>query len=366
MTLVSPICSRASREGAQRAVEEAELQAAGQGEARRLSGVAQRLRRRAQPELDVRVLPQQLEVDAELVRVVELDAEDHGLDRHLHRPDVDLGHHLVDLAQHGLVVADHQHVVAGELVAAGAAVVQGDAGLGGRGNAQHADLLGQQRRNQRLEFRRRDVVGAVGPRADAVHRLLDIVEVLRRADEDEVPLAAGDEPGRFQNGAQSALDVHAVQGGGDFALDALAGQDVQIALLAQQIEYLADVFVIDVNPQLAVPFAVDAAVGRPAAAVAGCGRRRRRGMNRPGLRRGQPLPQQVQRFRTSPRRPAWEPPLAHRARPAQPTSGRRKREPAGMREERFVDSGLGIWDLRLRTSDFGFRISDLRYLTPDP
>ena len=45
--------------------------------------------------------------------------------------------------------------------------------------------------------------------------------------------------------------------GRDFAFHVFARQYVQIALLAQQIEHLADVFVVDVDPQFAVAFALD-------------------------------------------------------------------------------------------------------------
>ena len=103
--------------GAERAVEKAERQAAGAE-----IHVADAARRTAAGQRDMGIVAEQRKIDAELIAVVELDAENHRLDGDLQRTLVDLGHDLVDLREHRLVVA-HQHgVAAGEAIAAGLVV----------------------------------------------------------------------------------------------------------------------------------------------------------------------------------------------------------------------------------------------------
>ena len=47
----------------------------------------------------------------------------------------------------------------------------------------------------------------------------------------------------------AAVNVHAVERGGNLSLIVPARQDAEIALLAQQVEHLADVFVVDVDSE---------------------------------------------------------------------------------------------------------------------
>ena len=114
---------------------------------------------------------------------------------------------------------------------------------------------------------------SVHSRADAVHALLDVVEILGRADEDEVAFAAQTKPVDFRM-ARSALSMSTPLSVAEhFAFDALARQDIEIALLAQQVEHLADVFVVDVDPKLAVALAIDGRLAPWRARLVG-GRRR--------------------------------------------------------------------------------------------
>ena len=91
-------------EGAQVAVEEAELQAA----VRRTSTSPARPAACPSRTAMLSFCRSSSKLTPNLSSSSSLHAEDHRLDGHLHRADVDLGHHLVDLGQHGLVVAD-QH-----------------------------------------------------------------------------------------------------------------------------------------------------------------------------------------------------------------------------------------------------------------
>ena len=203
-----------------------------------------------------------------------MDAHNHGLDGNLERAHVDFFHHLIYLCEHGFVIADHHHFVAGELVAARVGVVGGNADLGGSRNAEGADLFRQKRRDQRLQFRGRDVIGLVNSSVDLVQCLLQIIEIVGRADKYIISLAFGHVTRRFENRIQRAVEIHSVERGGYFAFHVLACQYVQIALLAEQIQHLVNVFVVDVDPQFAVALALDCRLNRGAGCLAWNGRGR--------------------------------------------------------------------------------------------
>ena len=131
------------------------------------------------------------EIDAELVGVAELDAEDHRLDGDLPRLDIDLGEDLVELGEDRGVVADDDHVGAGEAVAAGFVLVGGNVDLGRRLLTVILPIgRREQRREERLQVGGLDVVGAIDAGVDAVLRLVHQGQVGGRADVDDVAFAA--------------------------------------------------------------------------------------------------------------------------------------------------------------------------------
>ena len=207
------------------------------------------------------------EIDAELELIDELDAQNHRLDGDLLGLDIDLFVQLIDLVQHRFVIADDHHVDAGEIDAADFDLIGRNIDLRGAADGDFADLGREQRRDQRLQIGGLDVVGAIDAADDAVLRLVDLDEVGRRADVEDVPLAAGDVTGRFEDRRQGRVEIDIVQAGGDGAGDAFAGQDVEAPLLADQGEHLADVFVLHLDGEVAVPFARNAG-GRGSAATA--------------------------------------------------------------------------------------------------
>ena len=151
---------------------------------------------------DMGVLAEQLKVHAELIAVVELDAEDHRFDGNLQRTLVDLADDLVDLREHRFVVAHQHRFAAGKRIAAGLGRIGADSLFRRGGDADRPDALRQQRRDQRLHIGGANVVRVIDSGADLVERLFEVLKILRRADVDELPVPAGHVAGRFENRGQ--------------------------------------------------------------------------------------------------------------------------------------------------------------------
>ncbi len=219
------------------------------------------------------------EVNTKSVGLGQAGLEDGGLDQHLLRTGVQLFDHREDLLDVFRVIADDQRVLMRGLVrpAVGQGRLEPVFTLAGQ---RDGPVAGKQRADKRRSVGGVDVVQA----NDLVRQLavlfFELSQFIRRVDVDELPFFAVTETVSVKDGVQCLVEVHAVEVGRDGPGDVSAGDDVALALDAQQLQYLGQVQILDVQVDLPERADLDLLALRQGFILGGCLEQRGGGVGR--------------------------------------------------------------------------------------